>query len=74
VTRTGVAAPRPPRVGAMARGAARRHGGVLSPVQERVGRIVTSLPGADGFTLARGTALVATRVVDALGGRGHAEP
>lgn len=54
----------------MARGAARRHGGVLSPLQEQVGRIVTSLPEAAGFALAGGATLVSTRVVDALGGRG----
>ena len=48
--------------------------GVLSPLQEHVGPIVTSLPETDGFALAGGAALDATRVVDALGDRGHAQP
>jgi hypothetical protein len=56
------------------RGAARRHCDGRSPLQEQVGRIATSLPEAHGFALAGGAALDATRVVDALGDRGHAEP
>jgi hypothetical protein len=37
---------------------------VLSSLQERVARIVTELPEADGFALAGGAALVVTHVVD----------
>lgn len=37
---------------------------MLSPLQEQVGRIVATLPEADGFALAGGAALVVTRIVD----------
>jgi hypothetical protein len=37
---------------------------VLSPLQERVARIVAGLSEADGFALAGGAALVVTHVVD----------
>lgn len=37
---------------------------MLSPLQERVARIVADLPEANGFALAGGAALVVTRVVD----------
>ena len=38
--------------------------GVLTPLQERVARIVSSLPEAAGFALAGGAALVVGRAVD----------
>jgi hypothetical protein len=37
---------------------------VLSPLQQRIARIVTSLPEADGFALAGGAALVLANVVE----------
>jgi Nucleotidyl transferase AbiEii toxin, Type IV TA system len=37
---------------------------VLTPLQERVARIVAALPAADGFALAGGAALVALQIVD----------
>lgn len=37
---------------------------MLSPLQERVARIVASLPAAEGFALAGGAALVIAEVVD----------
>lgn len=37
---------------------------MLSPLQERVARIVAALPEAEGFALAGGAALVIAEVVD----------
>lgn len=48
----------------MARPPPQRHPVVLSPHQERVARIVTSLRAAEGFALAGGAALVIAEVVD----------
>ncbi len=51
-------------MGALARGAAQCDRGVLTPLQERVARIVAGLPEAHGFALAGGAALVVMNVVD----------
>jgi hypothetical protein len=48
----------------LAPGAALYRRGVLTPLQEQVARIVSSLPEATGFALAGGAALVAGHVVD----------
>ena len=51
-------------MGGVVEGASRYHVAVLSALQERVARVVVSLPEADGLAVAGGAALVASGVVD----------
>jgi len=51
-------------VGRVASGAPSRHAAVLSGLQERIARVVASLPESHGFALAEGAALVVAGVID----------